>query len=255
MEPINDYLNRLTNAPSIEILWPMHCEKMAEFGFDRLLSGFSHYTMPNNLGNPDDLYVLTNHAPEYINGFVKEGLYHNAPMTRWAMENEGFCSWRWMQEKAIAGDFTDQELKVIEFNRQHGAHCVYTISFKSVSQRARGAIALTGRSGLNQDHIDTVWAEHHSDIILINNVLHLKLLSLPYTPQSGRRLTSRQREALEWVGDSKTTQDIALLMGLTAATVEKHLRLARETLNVETTAQAVLKAAFQNQMFAIYPRE
>jgi LuxR family transcriptional regulator len=38
-------------------------------------------------------------------------------------------------------------------------------------------------------------------------------------------------------------------MGLTAATVEKHLRLAREALDVDTTAQAVLKASFQNQIF------
>ena len=57
--------------------------------------------------------------------------------------------------------------------------------------------------------------------------------------------------AMVWVGDGKTTQDIALLMGLTPATVEKHLRLARDNLNVETTAQAVLKAALQNQMFVI----
>ena len=41
------------------------------------------------------------------------------------------------------------------------------------------------------------------------------------------------------------------LMGLTPATVEKHLRLAREALDVETTAQAVLKAAFYNQMFTV----
>ncbi len=46
-------------------------------------------------------------------------------------------------------------------------------------------------------------------------------------------------------------QDTALLMGLTSATVEKHLRLAREALAVETTAQAVLKAAFANQMFIL----
>ena len=52
-------------------------------------------------------------------------------------------------------------------------------------------------------------------------------------------------------GDGKTTQDIAFLLGLTAATVEKHLRLAREALDVDTTAQAVLKAAFYNQMFVL----
>ena len=84
----------------------------------------------------------------------------------------------------------------------------------------------------------------------MNNICHLKIMTLPYSAPS-RTLTKRQKEALEWVGDGKTTQDIALLMGLTQATVEKHLRLARESLNVETTAQAVLKAALQNQMFVI----
>jgi len=64
-------------------------------------------------------------------------------------------------------------------------------------------------------------------------------------------LTKRQREVLQWVGDGKTTQDIAILLDLTSATIEKHLRLAREALDVETTAQAVLKAAFLNQMFVI----
>jgi DNA-binding CsgD family transcriptional regulator len=82
---------------------------------------------------------------------------------------------------------------------------------------------------------------------VMNNVFHLKLLTLPYS--GSRQLTQRQREVLQWVGDGKTAQDIGLLMGLTAATVEKHLRLAREALDVETTAQAVLKAAFYNQMF------
>jgi LuxR family transcriptional regulator len=78
--------------------------------------------------------------------------------------------------------------------------------------------------------------------------VHLNILTLPYTPPN-QLLTKRQREALEWVGGGKTTQDIATIMGLTPATVEKHLRLAREALNVDTTAQAVLKAALQNQMF------
>ena len=84
----------------------------------------------------------------------------------------------------------------------------------------------------------------------MNDILHLKILTLPYATPN-RSLTPRQREALEWVGDGKTMQDIAVLMGLTSATVEKHLRLAREALSVETTAQAVLKAAFANQMFVM----
>ena len=126
----------------------------------------------------------------------------------------------------------------------------YSISFKSISPRAKGAIALTAHPEMTQAEADEVWAAHGDEILVMNNICHLKIMTLPYSAPS-RTLTKRQKEALEWVGDGKTTQDIALLMGLTQATVEKHLRLARESLNVETTAQAVLKAALQNQMFVI----
>ncbi len=96
-----------------------------------------------------------------------------------------------------------------------------------------------------------MWSEYGREITVINNVTHLRITSMPFA-SSRRALTPRQREALEWVGDGKTTQDIATIMGLTPATIEKHLRLAREALEVETTAQAVLKASFQNQIF-IFP--
>lgn len=42
-------------------------------------------------------------------------------------------------------------------------------------------------------------------------------------------------------------------MGLTVASVDKHLRFARESLGVETTAQAILKAAFQIQIVCCGP--
>ena len=81
-----------------------------------------------------------------------------------------------------------------------------------------------------------------------NGVAHLKIITMPM-PQ--RILTSRQREVLEWIGDGKTVADTAQILGLNKATVEKHLRLARESLGVDTTAQAVLKASFHNQMFTV----
>ncbi len=139
---------------------------------------------------------------------------------------------------------------MVEFNLTMKVTSGYTISFKSVSPRSKGAISLAGRAGMSQDEVDAIWEEHGRDIHLMNNIAHLKILTLPYIPPN-RGLTKRQREALQWVGDGKTTQDIALLMGLTSATVEKHLRLARESLSVETTAQAVLKAALHNQMFVV----
>jgi len=245
-----DYLERLTNAQSIEDLWTQHCEKMASYGFDRLLYGFTRYRTNTSLGDPEDFVILTNHSNAYTDVFMGKGLYFHAPMVKWALEHEGACSWRIVADMVMSGTMTESERKVIEFNRSMGVTAGYSISFKSISPRTKGAIALTAEAGMSQDQADEVWKEHGRDIVIFNNVAHLKILTLPYSGPA-RELTRRQREALQWVGDGKTTQDIALLMGLTAATVEKHLRLARENLNVETTAQAVLKAAFLNQMFVL----
>ncbi len=243
------YLDALTNAPSIEALWALHTEQMAGYGFDRLIYGFTRYRSGASLGDPQDWIVLTNQPPAYMGPFINDGLYYHAPMLRWALENDGACSWRWMEDMARRDAFTPSEQKVVEFNRRMGVTAGYTISFRSVSARTKGAIALTARVGMTQDAVEQVWTQHGEDILVMNNVLHLKLMTLPYS--GARTLTPRQREVLQWVGDGKTTQDIALLIGLTPATVEKHLRLAREALDVETTAQAVLKAAFYNQMFIL----
>ena len=243
------YLDALTNAPSIERLWALHVDQMASYGFDRLIYGFTRYRSGTSLGDPQDWVVLTNQPTTYMIPFIDDGLYFHAPMLKWALENDGACSWRWMEDMARKDAFTRSELKVVDFNRRAGVTAGYTVSFRSVSVRTKGAIALTAKVGMTQDAVEQIWAKHGEEIVVMNNVAHLKLLTLPYS--GSRSLTKRQREVLQWVGDGKTTQDIALLIGLTAATVEKHLRLAREALDVETTAQAVLKAAFYNQMFIL----
>ncbi len=243
-------INRLVNAASIEDVWDMHTRHMADFGFDRIMYGYTRYRTANSLGDPEDFVLLTNHRACYVQGFIEQGLYFHAPMVRWALDNEGACSWRVLAEMDAANRLTEQEKKVIAFNRSKGVVAGYSISFRSVMPRGKGAIALTARAGLTQAEVDKIWEDHGDQILAINNIVHLRILTLPHEPL-GRCLTKRQREVLDWVGDGKTTQDIALLLGLTPATVEKHLRLARQALGVETTAQAVLKAGLQNQMFVV----
>ena len=95
-----------------------------------------------------------------------------------------------------------------------------------------------------------MWENRVREIVAMNSVMHLKVMQLPYTA-ARKTLTKRQRATLEWVGEGRTTQDIGIIMGLPPATVEKHLRLAREALDVATTAQAVVKASFQHQILLV----
>ncbi len=242
-------LDKLTNARSVEELWGIHTNQMHNYGFDRLMYGFTRYRTSSSLGDPQDWVLLSTQSPEYMKVFFDEGLYYHAPMLKWALANDGACSWRWMMDMGRVDNLTPSEMRVMEFNKQMDVTAGYTISFRSISERTKAAIALTAKAGLSQDAVEQTWAKRGDEIIVMNNVMHLKLLTLPYTGE--RHLTKRQREVLQWVGDGKTTQDIAVLLGLTPATIEKHLRLAREALDVETTAQAVLKAAFYNQMFIV----
>ncbi len=249
MKSIIAYLEAITSAASVEDLWLRHTTHMADFGFDRLIYGYTRYRTTSSLGDPQDWVILTNHSQPYVEQFLGEGMLQNAPMVRWAVENSGACSWRWLQDMERSGDLTANEQKVVDFNRSMNVTAGYTISFKSVSVRTKAAIALTARPGISQDAVEEIWDRHGDELIVANNVMHLKLLTLPYSGE--RQLTKRQKEVLQWVGDGKTTQDIAVLLELTPATIEKHLRLAREALDVETTAQAVLKSAFYNQMFVV----
>ncbi|MDH3263020.1 MAG: LuxR family transcriptional regulator [Paracoccaceae bacterium] len=245
------FLEKVTAATSVENVWTELTATMARHGFDRLIYGFTRFRTARSLGDPDDHLILTNHDRAYTDRFVGERLYQQAPMIRWAANNTGSCSWSWIEDQAEK--LTAAELRVVEYNRQMGVVAGYSISFPALSQRARGVLALTAREGLTQDEADAIWDRHGGALQQMATVAHLKITTLPHS--GGRRpLTDRQREVLEWVGDGKTTQDIALLLGLTPATVEKHLRLAREALDVETTAQAVLKASFQNQIFVLRPR-
>ncbi len=249
MNDLITQLERLTNARTVEELWDIHTRQLHSYGFDRLMYGYTRYRTSSSLGDPQDWVLLSTQSAEYMKVFFDEGLYYHAPMLKWALANNGACSWRWMMDMNRIENLTPSEKRVMDFNRQMDVTAGYTISFRSISERTKGAIALTAKAGVTQDQVEQTWAQYGDAIIVMNNVMHLKLLTLPYSGE--RHLTRRQREVLQWVGDGKTTQDIAVLLELTPATVEKHLRLAREALDVETTAQAVLKAAFYNQMFVV----
>ena len=244
------FIEVVASAKDMHEVWDVYQASMARYGFTRVVYGFTVYRTDTSLGDPQDLVVLSNHSEEYIERFLKSGMFLSAPMLRWARNNIGAQSWQLLTEMAKRGDMTKEERKVFAFNRAHGLIAGYTISLPYSSSREKGAVGLAASPGIEQPEVDQLWAKYGRTILALTNVAHLKLLNLPHV-NSRRPITKRQREVLEWVGDGKTTADIATIMNLTPATVEKHLRLARESLDVDTTAQAVLKASFQNQIYVL----
>ena len=246
-------LTKIMDATSNDELWQEWLRLMIQdFGFDRLLYVSTRFATGSALGNAGDQLILTNYCEDYLREFVDTGLYQHGPMLKWALNNTGACSWSAIAEFVSKQEITPQMQDVLNLNKRYGVTAGYTISFQPINERSRSAISLAMNQNKSQSEADAIWMKHGDEILLINKVAHTKSLTLPHNTSSGKRLTGRQREVLSWVSDGKTIQDIAKILAVSPQTVEKHLRLARDTLDVETTAQAILRLALQNQIF-VFP--
>lgn len=245
-----DYVTSICNSQALDEVWKIHCDAMKSFGFDRLIYGYSRFIRENGLSPREDSLFLTMHDPAYIKRYIEDEMYFDAPMVYWAFQNVGAIGWDWVKNNL--DQMNERQLEVVRFNQEMNVTAGYTISFAESSRRSKGSIALTAEAGTDQAQLDEMWREHGEQIIAMNNVAHLKIISLPHDTARSK-LSARQREVLEWVGDGKTNQDVATIMGVTPATVEKHLRIAREKLGVDTTAQALLKMSLLNQIYT--PKE
>ena len=243
-----NYLDRLGRATEIEEVWQMFCTELVRFGFDRLLYGYSRFGTENSVGPWEDALILSNMDPAYLKKFIEEEYYKHAPLADWALNHTGARPWAYPEggyEK-----LTKTQREVVELNMSYGLNAGYSISFATPTPRSRAAIAMGARPGLSQEDVNALWQRDGLLVSVIANMTHLKIISLPHINERAK-LSRRQQEVLNWVADGKTYQDIATIMGVTMGTVEKHLRLVRQKLNVETTPQAVLKASFWNQMFVV----
>jgi LuxR family transcriptional regulator len=235
---------------TVEDLWAHHTRVMAEYGFDRLFYAFNAFRGAGLYDNPEDALLLTNMPTDYVDAYVNGGMFRDGVMLRWAVQNTGAASWAQVYTEMQPQALTEGEKAMRALNERHAITAGYTISFPMAIKNANAGIGMAVEKGKTQADADAIWAKHGQDIEIINHVAHLCILQLPATGQR-KLLTARQAEVLELVADGKTMQDIAVILERNVATVEKHLRGARDALGVETTAQAVRKASILNQIFRL----
>lgn len=245
-------LNRIASAPSIDEAWELAAQHFRALGFGRVNYGFTRFRHLKTIGDPDDALFLSTCDADYVKRYFYGGFYAKTPVFRWAERSSGACTWTWVKEAYDAGRLSAEEADAVRQNAAMGVLAGISISFPDASFRSKGALGLIADPGLGHAEVDAIFAAQGAEILAVANMMHLAILHLPQLSRH-RALSPRQREALEWVADGKTTQDVALLMGVSPAMVEKHLRLAREALAVETTAQAVAKGALLNMIFQRMP--
>lgn len=249
MTAILPLLTRIAESTTVEEAWALASAFFSELGFTRANYGFTRYLHTStNIGDPDDAIFLTTGDAEYARKYFYNGFYARTPVYRWAVANSGACTWKWVKDAFEAGQLTPEEADCVRINAAMGVRAGISVSFPETTTRSKGALGLVADPEIGFEQVEAIWEARHDEILAIAHMMHLKIIILPQ-PTAKRSLTERQRQALEWVADGKTTADVAILMEVSAAMVEKHLRLAREALSVETTTQAVAKASLLNLIF------
>lgn len=245
-------LAEIARQSSVDAVWALAAAHFGALGFSRLNYGLTRFRNGRSMGDPEDVLYLTTGDPAYRARYFQSGLYARTPLWRWMTHHVGATTWRWVHDDLAAGRLSPDEAEAVRLNMGMGVVAGITISFPDDTNRTKAALGMIADPGLGHDEVDAIWARARAEIEAVAHMMHFRILSLP-SRKSGRSLTPRQREVLEWVADGKTTADIAVLMGISAAMVEKHLRLAREALDVETTAQAVAKGTRLNLIFTREP--
>jgi LuxR family transcriptional regulator len=245
-------LNSIAASTSIDEAWELATGYFGKLGFKRANYGYTRFRHLKTIGDPDDALFLTTCDAEFVRRYFQGGFFARTPIFRWCERNSGSCTWTWVKEAFEKGQLAPEEMEAVKQNAMTGVTAGMSISFPDASSRSKGALGLIADPGISQAEVDAIYAEKRDEIMVVANMMHLAIVHLPQLSRR-RALSPRQRESLEWVADGKTTQDVALLMGVSAAMVEKHLRLAREALAVETTAQAVAKGAMLNMIFQRLP--
>jgi DNA-binding CsgD family transcriptional regulator len=248
LNSLTSVLNQIATAPDAKAVWQCSVDFFQNLGFHLINYGYTRFRSQKSMGDPEDALFMTNGSAEYATRYFNHGFYAKTPAFRWAKANVGACTWTWISDDYASGKLSLVEAETIRINQSLGIVAGITISFPVTSDRDKGAIGLVAQPGLTHQDVEEIFLAHGDELICVANMMHLRLIQFPFTIRR-RALTERQREVLEWVADGKTTIDTAQIMNVSPAMVEKHLRLARETLGVETTAQAVAKAALMNLIF------
>jgi len=243
---------RILKGTSYSEVWSLLLEGLEMFGITAVRYGLTRSRYGMSLGDLQDILFLSSMGERDFTDYIETGLYRRSPHYRWMAQNDGAVSWGWFVQEASAGRLEEDERAFLAQMEGAGQPAGYLLSFPSDTTRLKGGLGMMGQRGWSQAQMDALWDRHGTAIEAMCIAAHLNITRMPL-PSKRDPLRPRQREMLEWVAEGKSMQDVAILTGLSVATVEKHLRGARDALDVETTAQAVSKAALLGHLFLAEP--
>ncbi len=242
-------VDMIINARSIDDAWDIIRKKKADVGFDYVLYGSNRLRRVGDFGDAADSYFLSDLPGNLLHELVNNELYRHLPVAVWAMQNKGVVSLKYGSDLYHSNALSPEMERSQKFFMDAGVLGGYVISFNEPGTAEAAALCFMSATK-KQGEVDALWEECGPVLQTYASLFNLRASSLPI-PIRGKDLKPRQKEILQWIAQGKTSSEIATILNLSVATIEKHLRQAREVFGVNTTLQAVLYAQISAQIFTV----
>ncbi|MFB2593597.1 LuxR C-terminal-related transcriptional regulator [Paracoccus sp. p4-l81] len=237
--------------PTAQQVGRLLIRELGAFGIDGIVYAYRRVVAGRQMQLAGRTHLIAHHEPRFLAELFSDGHFARFWTDYGSNLPRGVTSWRDLVRRAEERSSAASLLEGRTLWLRHGLRAGYLIVLQPPGQH-HGLMSLAA-SGLRQHQLEQVWVDQGAVIHALCQIAHLRITTMP--PPDGRfaghdpTLSPRQREVLEWVAVGKTVADVAAILGLRPATVEKHLRLARQMLGAETTTQAVMTATLRDHIF------
>ena len=247
-----DYSSKILFSETIDQAWSAYQEFLKQIGFDKIIYLSSHFSRGKDWGNPKDTLILSNHDNSYNNSLFnnKTNFLKTHPNFKRLLEKPGSeTNWTKVNLEEIQNSVVEN---IVHLNNKYKITTGIQFSLKQIKPGSACVIMLTGKSDIPQKKLNSIWAKRKGKIISLSEILQLSIRNLPYSSNSlgpsHKKLTTRQIEILTLLADGNSIVQISKTLNLSIPTIDKHLKLARLNLDVNTSAQAVSKALTERML-------
>lgn len=224
-----EFIDASRRAPSLSDLDALFMAECGLLGVDRAASArIGHVGRPLSLGR-----VVGRTDQDWVSRYRDERFAERDPAARRAVANLTPFSWEEAEEEA--GDDPDARV-VFGAAREHDDRSGFVVPVHG----GDGSLAVVTFRGRHM----SLDQEGRSYLHLLAIYFHIAVERLRLVELASQHpsITPRQIECLKWVAAGKTDWEIGKILGLSEATVNRHIERAKERLGVRTRAQAVVGA-------------
>jgi DNA-binding CsgD family transcriptional regulator len=238
----------LVAAPDVDSRWRFVTRHLAAIGMDQINYGVIDDSEADRLAAP--IRFLSTMDPGWIDYYGDRAMYDDDPHVT-LVRGGNLRPYRWGESRLDGMDDDPAGRDVLGLAAESGLRCQLQVT---LPDQDAGLVPVGGMamgSSLGEDEYFRAIRGREAELATIAYLFHQCSIGEVRRRHRGiPRLSSRERDALQFVASGLRAEAIAHRMGIARVTVELHLRSARRKLKAATLPHAVARAIMFQEIAA-----